>query len=227
MSSLLVAAILFVAVHLWISGTRLRDVIVGAIGEKPYLGLFSTVSLVLLIWMSNGYAAADHVELWPRTLAAAHVAALIMLVAIPLLVIGVTTRNPTATGGEALLAGERPPHSVLTVTRHPVMWAIALWAIAHALANGDLASILFFASLGLLALAGPALIDAKRAKRDPQGWARFAAQTSWLPFAAILAGRARLDWRAIGWWRPLVGLALYGVIVFWGHEYIAGVPLMP
>ncbi len=35
MSSLFVAAILFVAVHLWISGTRLRDVIVGAIGEKP------------------------------------------------------------------------------------------------------------------------------------------------------------------------------------------------
>ena len=150
-----------------------------------------------------------------------------MLFAVVLLVIGVTTRNPTAAGGEALLAGEAPPRGILTVTRHPVMCAITLWALAHLLANGDVAALLLFASLGLLALLGPGLIDAKRARRDPEGWARFAEQTSWLPFAAILAGRTRFDWRGIGWWRPLVGLALYGGIVFRGHEYIAGVPLMP
>ena len=41
------------------------------------------------------------------------------------------------------------------------------------------------------------------------------------------AGRTRLDWRGIGWWRPLVGVVLYAVVFFWGHEYLSGVPLMP
>ena len=227
MTALLLASVLFVALHLWVSGTPLRGLIVARIGEKPYLALFSLLSLGLLVWMSQAYAAADHVELWPPSLGARHGAALIMLFAVLALVVGVTTRSPTSAGGERLLAAERPASGVLTITRHPVMWAIALWAGAHILANGDLASVLFFASLGLLALVGPSLIDAKRARLDPDGWAAFAAVTSWLPFAAILRGRTRLDWRAIGWWRPLLGLVLYGALVLWLHEWIVGVPLMP
>ncbi len=227
MTALSLASVLFVALHLWVSGTSLRGRIVARIGEKPYLALFSLLSLGLLVWMSQAYAAADHVELWPPSLGARHGAALIMLFAVLALVVGLTTRSPTQAGGERLLAAERPASGVLTITRHPVMWAIALWAGAHILANGDLASVLFFASLGLLALAGPSLIDAKRARLDPDGWAAFAAVTSWLPFAAILRGRTRLDWRAIGWWRPLLGLVLYGALVLWLHEWIAGVPLMP
>jgi uncharacterized membrane protein len=33
--------------------------------------------------------------------------------------------------------------------------------------------------------------------------------TSVLPFAALLSGRARMDWRGIGWWRPLLALIVY------------------
>ena len=227
MVSQLIATFLFIALHLGVSGTALRGRIIAAIGEKPYLALFSLASLGLLIWLSNAYAGADYAELWPHNLALVHVASLVMLFAVLLLVIGVTTRNPTSAGGEGLLADDAPPRGILSVTRHPVMWAIALWAIAHTIANGDVAAMLLFPSLGLLALVGPFMIDARRAHLDPEGWARFAARTSWLPFAAILAGRCRFDFRAIGWWRPLLGLALYGLVALWGHEYIASVPLFP
>jgi len=51
MVMLLAAAILFLAIHFLISGTRLRDAITGVIGESPYLGLFSLASLGAIGWL--------------------------------------------------------------------------------------------------------------------------------------------------------------------------------
>ncbi len=69
MVSQLIATFLFIAIHLGVSGTALRGRIIASIGEKPYLALFSLASLGLLIWLSNAYAGADYVELWPHSLA--------------------------------------------------------------------------------------------------------------------------------------------------------------
>jgi uncharacterized membrane protein len=47
-----------------------------------------------------------------------------------------------------------------------------------------------------------------------------------LPFAAILTGRAHLDWRGIGWWRPLLGLAVYATLLHL-HRGLIGVSPLP
>jgi len=78
-----------------------------------------------------------------------------------------------------------------------------------------------------LALIGPHLIDAKRARRDPDNWARFAAETSWLPFLAIAQGRAKLSLGEIGWWRPLLAVVIYAVFVLFAHQWLFGVSAHP
>ena len=58
MNMLVAAALTFLAIHLLVSGTRLRDGIVSAIGEGPYLGLYALASLATLVWLAISYNAA-------------------------------------------------------------------------------------------------------------------------------------------------------------------------
>lgn len=74
-----------------------------------------------------------------------------------------------------------------------------------------------------LALFGTASIDAKRKRVLGSKWDQFAVQTSNVPFLAIAQGRQRLALAEIGWWRPLVALAVWAALAF-GHRYLFGVP---
>jgi uncharacterized membrane protein len=105
------------------------------------------------------------------------------------------------------------------------MWGIGLWALSHLVPNGDGASLILFVGLAVLALAGTLLIDAKKARRWGAAWPPFAAATSNLPFAAILAGRTRLVPAEIGWRPVLIAAALYAAL-FALHRYVAGVPVL-
>jgi len=55
------------------------------------------------------------------------------------------------------------------------------------------------------------LMDARK-KSNPD-WARFAAVSSNVPFAAIAQGRNRLVWGEIGWLRPAAGLAVFFLVL--------------
>ena len=226
MISLLLASILFLGIHVFVSGTPLRGVLVGAIGEKVYSGLFALASLGAIVWMSMAYGAAPYHEVWIPELWARHLTVILVFIGVMLVVLGLTTRNPTSAGQEGALSSDEPAQGIIRITRHPFLWGVVFWAAGHLMARGDLAAIVLFGTFLLLALIGPFLIDGKRARRDPAGWARFAAITSWLPFAAIVSRRTSLRLREIGWWRPLVGVAVYLVIVLWVHEWLFGVPVM-
>jgi len=58
MVNLVAAALVFVLAHLLISGTRLRDAAVGAIGQGPYMGLYSLGSVAGLTWLIFAFGAA-------------------------------------------------------------------------------------------------------------------------------------------------------------------------
>src|SRR4029077_10923183 len=118
-----------------------------------------------------------------------------------------------------------PAPGILRVTRHPVMWAIGLWALSHLIANGDLRSLLFFGAIAALALGGTVLIDRKKQLALGSNWPRLAEVTSNLPFAALLAGRTRLRWRDVGLLRVAAGLLLYAVL-YLAHPIITGLPVM-
>jgi uncharacterized membrane protein len=138
---------------------------------------------------------------------------------------GLSTPNPTAVGAPDLLSRTESVRGIFRTTRHPFMWGVALWAAAHIAANGDLASVLLFASLAALALLGTLLIDRKYAARRGADWERFAAATSNLPFAAIASGRQRFVFGEIGWWRVALALAVYALLLALHPWLFGGAPL--
>ena len=225
MESLAAAAVFFLAIHFGVSGTALRARLVRALGEKPYRALFSLASIVGLIWLIRAYNRAPHVELWGQLLVLKPLAAVLVLLAFLLIVIGLSTPAPTAVGGEARLTRDSPARGILRITRHPFLWGVALWAVSHLVINGDVASAVLFGSLLLLAVGGTASIDRKRRLAFGEHWERFAHATSNWPFAAIAAGRNQLGaaLREIGLVRPLVALAIYAA-AFVFHARLFGVP---
>lgn len=217
LSQLALATLVFAATH-FVSSTPLRVTLVEAIGEKAYLGAYSLVSFLTLGWMVWAYLRAPHVvlfqipgvRLWPLV---------VMPFVTILLAAGLMTRNPSGVGQSAALAAEEPARGILRVTRHPVMWAIALWALVHLVARGDVASAVFFGGFALVALAGTRLIDLRKAETLGDDWKRFAAATSNVPFSAIVEGRNRFVFRELGWKRVLAGLGLFAVLLA-AHPYL-------
>ena len=201
------AAAVFVASHIVLSSTPLRGALVGVLGAAGFRGTYSAVALAALVWLVAAHGAAPYVEIWGPSAATRHLSLVVMPFAAVLLVAGVTVRNPA--GMMAPAPGGDPAPGILKVTRHPVIWAIALWALAHMAANGDAASLLLFGALALLALAGMPLIDRRKAAELGADWGPILLTTSVLPFAAMISGRARFRFAEIGVWRVLAGVALY------------------
>ena len=118
---------------------------------------------------------------------------------------------------------DRLVQGLTRVTRHPFQWSVVLWAVSHMVANGDVVSVVFFGTFAILGLAGGVLIDRKKATSLGDDWIPFRDATSNIPFAAVVTGRNKLIAKEL--LAPVgVGLAGYG-LVYWGHEWVAGVPL--
>jgi uncharacterized membrane protein len=211
MASLIAAAVFFLAIHFGVSGTRLRDRLVGVVGERAFRGLFALASLVGLIWMARAYSHAPHVALWGQLLALKPIAIPLVLIALTFIVIGISTPGPTTAGMESQLTREVQARGMTRITRHPFLWGTALWAFVHLVINGDAASAVLFGSLLVLAVGGTASIDAKRRRNYGEHWTQFARQTSNVPFAAIVAGRNRFGpaLREIGIVRALAAIVIF------------------
>ena len=214
MSPLLAATALFLLTH-FVPSTPLRPALVTAMGEWPYRGLYSAVALATLAWMIVSYGKAPYEPLW----AGLHWLPVVVMPFSFILIACGYWRNPTMVGADRLLKSDDPARGIIRITRHPLMWGVMLWAGAHILARGDVKSVIFFGGFLLLAGLGTLLIDHR--KRANPDFARFAAVTSNLPFAAIAQGRNRLGWREIGWLRPLIGLAAFAIF-FVGHAWLFG-----
>jgi uncharacterized membrane protein len=223
MTQLIVAALFLLASHFGISSTPLRPWLVARIGERAYLALYSLIALGAIIWVIRAWARAPYVELWPVTAATAAVPLIVLPFAFVLAVAGLSTPNPTAVGTPAETLGGDAVRGIFRITRHPFQWSVVLWAVAHVIANGDLAGIIMFVTFGALAGIGTVLIDRKYALRRGADWQAFASATSNLPFAAILAGRQRFVFAEIGWWRVALGLAIYLVLLAL-HPWLFGAP---
>ena len=63
MASLLGAAIFFVGIHFVISGSPLRGTIVASLGDGPFRGLFSLLSVIGIVWLSRAYSQAEYIQL--------------------------------------------------------------------------------------------------------------------------------------------------------------------
>ncbi|MDP6172989.1 MAG: NnrU family protein [Rhodospirillales bacterium] len=214
------ASLVFAGSHVLLSGVALRPCLIAKLGEKLFSGFYALIQIAAIVWMVRAFAAAPEIVLWDAHTAIKHLTMSFMILAFIMIAAGLMGPNPTLAGrGEGALVDG--PRGMIRVTRHPMMWGIGLWALTHLAARGDGASLIFFGAMALLALGGSALIDYRKAEAHPQAWAEFEAQSSHIPFAAIIAGRTWFSAREIGWAPVLAGIVLYlgGLIA---HEWLFG-----
>ena len=231
MSMLIMAALVFLAIHLLIAGTRIRDIITSKIGDGAYLGLFSLASLGAIVWLAMSYNAAQAGGRDPLLYDAGpgirHLGIPVVALAFLLGVQGLLMRNPASVQvGGAPAADAHAVHGVLRITRHPFLWGVVIWSAFHLAANGDEASVIFFGTFFLVALVGTASIDAKRRRKMGAAWEAFAAKTSNVPFAAAIAGRTRLNLGESFGWRFGVAALVFAAVLF-THYHLFGVSPFP
>ncbi|MEY2682433.1 MAG: hypothetical protein RIQ66_994 [Pseudomonadota bacterium] len=137
MTLLVAGLILFVVVHsLRIFADDWRSQMVARLGPMAWKGLISVASLVGIIMMSKGYAAARAVPvvLWQLPVWLSHLVSLLTLAAFILFV-----------------AAYIPKNKIKSQLGHPMVISVKIWAFSHLLANGSLADLVLFG--GLLAWA--------------------------------------------------------------------------
>ncbi len=224
-SHVIYPALIFIAIHM-ASSTPLRASLVRRLGERGYTGLFSLASALSLGWMIWAYGAAPAEALWSAAGWSRLLIWALMPFSIVLVVLGLTTPNPTMAMSESRLGAGDPAPGILKITRHPMLWGIALWALSHIPANGDKAALVLFGTMAFTALVGMPLIDRKREENQGAAWGPFALTTSAIPFLAAIQGRTKIEWGMIRWRYVALGLAIFVALAF-GHEWIFGVSPLP
>jgi uncharacterized membrane protein len=212
MGDLVVAAVIWVGLHLVVSGTRVRDGLVRRLGERAFYWAFSLASVAAIGFLVHSWRGADTTLLWVAPGWLRWVLVVVMLVAFFFFVASVSAPNPTMVGQPSAMA--EPPRGMVRVTRHPMLWSFALWAVVHMIGNGDTAAQVFFGAFLVTALAGMPSIDAKLARRDPGSWRALSAATSVVPFAAIVEGRNRFVAQEIAWWVPVVATIAWAALLY-------------
>ena len=132
MAILILGLVLFLGVH----STRIvaegwRGTMRARVGEMPWMGLYSVISIVgfvLIVW-GFGMARQQPVQLWMPPRGMRHLAALLTLIAFVLLAATYVPRN-----------------AIKARLHHPMVLAVKVWALAHLLANGNVAHVLLFGS---------------------------------------------------------------------------------
>ncbi len=226
MSNLLLALGVFITFHAIPAAAPVRRALIEKFGKTVYIVGYFILSIALLTWVGFAYADADTSLLWPQWPWTRWVPVLVMPFVCILLVGALTQPNPLSIGVRAAQFDPARPR-IVSITRHPIIWALVLWGLAHIVPNGNTASVLLFGLFVVLAALGPFSLDAKaRRVLGGEDWARLAKPTSNVPFLAIFAGRTRLDWRGIGWVPVVGGLLLYGALLL-AHPYVIGVSPLP
>lgn len=218
MTLLWLAAIAFVGTHFLLSHP-LRAPMVRITGEAAFSGIYSLVAAITLAWIIIAYRSAPtDAPWWPVGNGLWALVSALMLIASVLLV-GSLVGNPALPKPGGVRAAPETARGVFAVTRHPMMWSFAIWGVAHILVYPITKTFIVTAAMIVLSLVGAALQDRKKARLQPEVWSAWVRQTSYVPFAAILAGRARLS--GFGMIATVGGLLLW-VVASWAHIPLSG-----
>ena len=193
MTLLIAGLILFIATHsLRIFADDWRSRMVSKIGPMPWKGLISVASLVGIILMSKGYAAARAapVLLWQSPVWMSHLVSLLMLVAFIL-----------------FIAAYVPKNVIKARLGHPMIISVKIWAFGHLLANGTVADLLLFG--GLLAWAVMSFRAARQ--RDRREGVTRVAGSAMPTVITVAVGAVIWAWFAFQGHAWLIGLRPFAV----------------
>ena len=197
----------------------LRPWLEARLARKGFTLVYSALSLAVLAWLIGAAGRAPFVPLWDWAPWHAHVVLTVMLAVCLILGLSIGRPNPFSFGGTRNDRFDPARPGIILLTRHPLLTALALWAGAHVLPNGDLAHVILFGTFTAFALTGGPLIDRRRRRATGEAWQmqrdRMRATPIWRAFPAKETAV-----------RVGLGLALYaGLIAL--HPLLFGVSPLP
>ncbi len=216
LASLIAANLAFVGTHFALSHP-LRPPIVARIGEKGFLPLYSLVALATFAWIVLAFRAAPTADL-PGSGDIGWMVATILTLPALVLFLGSLRANPAFPDPGKPKPVTRAPTGVFAVTRHPMMWGFALWAVSHIVLWWSWRTLIVASAMLFLALVGAHMQDRKKAALLGDGWTAWASQTSYWPRWSRLLGAGAMLW--------LLALALW-LLLTWLHLPTAGIPAGP
>jgi uncharacterized membrane protein len=211
--SLLAASLTLVGTHLLLSHS-LHGPLVRRLGERGFLLIYSAVALAAIWWMACAFRAAPAGDLGAASGTAGWIAASVLTVPALVLFLGSLRGNPAFPQAGISGLANRAPHSVFRVTRHPMMWSFALWALSHLALLWSWRTSIVAGAVLILALVGAAGQD-RRKRAAMKDWRAWEARTSYWPSWGKLLSVGRLAW--------LVALASW-LAITWAHIPLGGIP---
>lgn len=212
--SLIAASTALVGTHFAMSHP-LRAAMVRALGETGFQVVYSLVSLGASAWMYFAFVATPAgAPLWGGYGDTVWIIASVVTLVAMVLFAGSLVGNPALPAPGAEQAALKEPAGVFKVTRHPMMWGFALWALAHLIAAPTARTIVVALAVAVLALVGARLQDAKKEVLMGEAWATWESRTSYWPRLQRLFAVGLVPW--IG------GIAIW-LLASWWHAMDAGV----
>jgi uncharacterized membrane protein len=189
---MVIGLILFFAIHLVPANVELKNGLIARFGPAGYKAIFGVFSLVGLALIVLGFYKLQlhpgkNPILWDPPTWSRHLALALML---PAMI--------------ALVATYIPSH-IHVMLKHPMLVAIKIWALAHLLANGDLAALVLFGSFLAFAVFDRISVK-KRGDLGPLG----KGSGPWINDVIVV----------------VLGVALYALIVLYLHQLVIGVSPM-
>lgn len=188
MTMLILGLVLFLGVHsIRIAADGWRTAMIGRVGELPWKAVYALLSIagfVLIVW-GFGLARQQPVQLWMPPRGMRHLASLLTLISFILIAAAYVPRN-----------------AIKARLHHPMVLGVKVWALAHLLANGNLAHVMLFGAFLVWAVLS---FRAARA-RDRAAGTVYPAGTTAGTLGAVVAGAA-----------------LWAVFAFWAHGYLIGI----
>jgi len=206
MTWLIIGLILFLGAHsIRMVADDWRTQAIASWGEKPFKGVYSLLALVGFYAMVTGYAEArlQTVALWTPPIATRHVSVLLMLFA------------------SVLMAAAYVPRNHLKMRMgHPMVLSVKVWALAHLLANGNLADVVLFGSFLVWSVFNFKAAKARDRAAAPEALrlqADGAENTNAVPGDQPIANTTATLLTV------LIGVALWALFVFYLHVQLVGV----
>ena len=153
--TLILGLVIFFGIHLLPSAPSLRQTLTGRLGLTGYKILFGVIAATGLICIVIGKGGAPFVTVWEPPPWGRTVNFFLMPIAFILFTAGYL------------------PSNIKRFTRHPMLWGVVIWSVAHLLSNGDRTSMIIFISFALYSLFDMVSANRRGAVRSPNRHSKF------------------------------------------------------